>query len=136
MKLIASIDSNEKLILHERDFKMRRREKEIKDIETIKSILQEAQVCRLALSNNNIPYIIPMNFGFKDNILYLHSAKEGSKIEILKKNNNICFEVDIKNELIKSKTPCDWSMKYYSVIGMGKVYFVNDFEGKNKHWIL
>lgn len=111
---------------------MRRRDKEIKDVEMIKSILREAHVCRLALSDNNFPYIVPMNFGFKGNILYLHSAKEGSKIEILRKNNNVCFEVDIKQELIKSKTLCDWSMKYYSVIGKGKAYLISDFKEKKQ----
>jgi hypothetical protein len=111
---------------------MRRRDKEIKDVEMIKSILREAHVCRLALSDNNFPYIVPMNFGFKGNILYLHSAKEGSKIEILRKNNNVCFEVDIKHELIKSKTLCDWSMKYYSVIGTGKAYLISDFKEKKQ----
>ena len=111
---------------------MRKKEKEITDIEIIKSIMNEAKVCRIALSESNMPYIIPMNFGFIDNYLYIHSAKEGKKIDILQKNNNVCFEVDIKNELVTADNPCNWSMKYYSVIGFGKALFIEDIEEKRK----
>lgn len=111
---------------------MRRSDKEIKDKDTIQWILKEAQVCRIALCDDNKPYIVPMNFGFKDNYLYLHSASEGKKIDILNKNNNICFEVDIGTELVRSETACNWGMKYYSVIGSGKSYFVEDNEEKKE----
>ncbi|HML05207.1 MAG TPA: pyridoxamine 5'-phosphate oxidase family protein [Methanobacterium sp.] len=111
---------------------MRRSDKEIKDKETIQWILKEALVCRIALCHDNKPYIIPMNFGFKDNCLYLHSATEGRKIDILKENNNICFEVDIKNEIVESENACNWGMKYYSLIGSGKAIFIEDIEEKKK----
>jgi len=111
---------------------MRKVDKEIKDKNMIKSILEEALVCRIALCDDNSPYIIPMNFGYKDNYLYLHSAPEGRKIEILRKNNNICFEVDLKTELITSENACKWGMKYLSVVGFGKAQIVNDIEEKKK----
>jgi len=111
---------------------MRKVDKEIKDKNMIKSILEEALVCRIALCDDNSPYIIPMNFGYKDNYLYLHSAPEGRKIEILRKNNNICFEVDLKTELVTSENACKWGMKYLSVVGFGKAQIVNDIEEKKK----
>jgi len=109
---------------------MRRSEKEIKDKEILKSLLGKAKICRIALSEDNKPYIIPMNFGFKDDCLYLHSANKGRKIEILRKNNHICFEIDLKTELIKAPEPCNWSMRYYSVIGFGKAAFIENIKGK------
>lgn len=109
---------------------MRKKEKEITDKETIEWIMNEAMVCRIAVSENNIPYIIPMNFGFRDNCLYIHSALQGKKIDIIKKNNNVCFEVDIKTELVTADNPCNWSMKYYSVIGLGKLSFIDDIAEK------
>ncbi|MGF7117072.1 pyridoxamine 5'-phosphate oxidase family protein [Methanobacterium oryzae] len=109
---------------------MRRSDKEIKDKETIKLILKEAQVCRIALCDDNKPYIVPMSFGFADNNLYLHSATEGLKIDIIHKNNNICFEVDIKNELVKSESACNWGMKYYSIVGFGKAQFIENYDEK------
>lgn len=111
---------------------MRRSDKELKDKDTIQWILKEAQVCRIALCDDNKPYIVPMSFGFKDNYIYLHSASEGKKIDILNKNSNVCFEVDIQNELVKSEIACNWGMKYYSVIGSGKAYFVEDMDEKRK----
>lgn len=109
---------------------MRRSEKEIKDLEVIESIMKEALECRIGLCEDNKPYIVPMNFGYKHNYLYIHSALEGKKIEILKKNSNVCFEVDVKTEVVKAKNPCGWSMKYLSVIGFGKASFVEDLAEK------
>jgi len=111
---------------------MRRSDKEINDNETIEYILDEALICRIGLCDNNKPYIVPMNFAYKDNSLYLHSAMEGRKIEILRENNDVCFELDIQNELLESEMACDWGMKYYSVIGFGKGYFIEDDQEK-KH---
>ena len=109
---------------------MRRNDKEIKDVKLIKSLLKKALVCRVALCDGNKPYIIPMNFAFKDNCLYLHSAREGKKIDVIKKNNSICFEVDAKTELLKSEKPCNWTMNYLSVVGSGDAQFLDEVEDK------
>lgn len=103
---------------------LRRKDREINEKSEIVAILKEAMVCRIGLSDGNRPYIIPMNFGYKDNTIYLHSAREGKKIEILKKNNNVCFEVDVRTELKKAEIPCKWGMKYSSVIGFGTALFI------------
>ena len=109
---------------------MRRNDKEIKDKECIKWILNEAKVCRIALCDHDKPYIVPMNFGFKDNYLYLHSAHEGRKIDVITKNNNICFETEIKTKILPSSNACSWGMKYYSVIGYGKAHFIENEKQK------
>jgi uncharacterized protein len=57
-----------------------------------------------------------MNFGYKDDILYLHSAPEGKKIDVLKRNPWVCFEVESDLEIINTQIPCKWSMNYTSVI--------------------
>lgn len=111
---------------------MRRTDKEINDIETVNWILQKAKVCRIALSHDNRPYIVPMIFAFKNNSLYLHSAHEGRKIDILRKNNQICFEVDLKKEVVEGEDPCKWGMRYYSVVGCGKAHFIKDLNKKKK----
>jgi nitroimidazol reductase NimA-like FMN-containing flavoprotein (pyridoxamine 5'-phosphate oxidase superfamily) len=111
---------------------MRRKDKEIKDIKEIESIMNRCDVCRIALCENNSPYIFPVSFGYKDKCLYFHSAADGRKIDIIKKNNRVCFEFDIHNELIKSENLCNWDVKYYSVIGSGKAFFIEDIEGKTK----
>ncbi len=111
---------------------MRRSEKEIKDIKLIYSILNEAEVCRVGFSRANKPYIVPMNFGFDEGHIYLHSSVEGKKMEILKENKNLCFEVDVRSELVKSEKPCNWGMKYVSVMGNGTAELIEKPEEKIK----
>ena len=105
---------------------MRRKDKEIKDKKDIKQIFKEAHVCRLGMFDGKMPYIVPMNFGYRDNVLYFHSALEGRKIDILKKKTNVCFEIDIPGKVINSKGACSWSMNYRSIIGEGRVEFIKD----------
>ncbi|WP_069998470.1 pyridoxamine 5'-phosphate oxidase family protein [Cellulosilyticum sp. I15G10I2] len=105
---------------------MRRSEKEVKDLSEIEAVLKRAAICRLGFSLENIPYIVPMNFGYKDNCLYFHSAKEGKKIDIISKNPNVCFEIEEDTELVIKDLACNCSMKYISIIGLGKVSLVED----------
>ncbi len=111
---------------------MRREDKEIKDIKEIESIIKKSNVCRIALSENNSPYIVPVCFGYKDNCLYFHSANAGKKIDIIRENNKICFEFDNYSGLMLSENPCDWDIKYLSVIGYGKASIIDDFDEKIK----
>jgi nitroimidazol reductase NimA-like FMN-containing flavoprotein (pyridoxamine 5'-phosphate oxidase superfamily) len=111
---------------------LRRKEKEIKNKKEIERIIKKALVCRIAVSDNNYPYVFPVCFGYKDSSLYFHCALQGKKIEILKKNNNVCFEIDIDIELVESDKGCDWGMRYLSVIGFGKARFVEQAEEKKE----
>ena len=111
---------------------MRRKDKEIRDIATIEDIIRKASVCRLGLCDNGMPYVVPLCFGYKDKTLYFHCAREGKKLDILRKNNNICFEIDIDYEPIKTKEACKCSIKYQSVIGFGKALLIEDVESKRK----
>ena len=111
---------------------MRRSDKEIKDSQTIQKVLEEAEICRIALVDGDEPYLVPMNFGYKNNTLYPHSATAGRKIDILKENNSICFQMDIKTQMVRSENPCNWGMKYLSVIGSGKAHLIDDISGKKE----
>ncbi len=111
---------------------MRRKDREIIDKSQIEDIIKQSQVCRLGMSDNNIPYIVPMCFGYENDVVYLHGATEGMKIDILKKNPKVCLEFEIDTELIKSDQACNWDMKYKSVIAMGKLSFLETIEEKRK----
>lgn len=110
---------------------MRRKDKEITDIQEIEEIIRRSLVCRLALSDDGIPYVISLCFGYEDHTLYFHAAGEGKKLAILRKNNQVCVEFDIDQELVRGTKACDWGMKYRSVIGFGRATVLNDLEGKN-----
>jgi nitroimidazol reductase NimA-like FMN-containing flavoprotein (pyridoxamine 5'-phosphate oxidase superfamily) len=111
---------------------MRRKEREITDRAVIENIIRQSSVCRLAMSEDNDPYIVPLCFGYKDNVLYFHTGRKGVKLRILEKNNRVCFEFDILREVVKSKEPCKWGMRYMSVIGFGTTSMIEDFESKRK----
>jgi uncharacterized protein len=111
---------------------MRRSDKEILDKELIDSILKKELVCRIAMNDDGNPYLVPMIFGYQDNCLFLHSAKEGRKIDILKKNNRICFEVESNVELVPAESACNWSFKYYCIIGYGNASFIEDMAEKKE----
>lgn len=111
---------------------MRRKEREITDRTEIDEILGLAKVMHLALSDNNMPFLVPVFFTYDGTSLYFHSAKAGTKIEILKKNNNVCFEVSIDNGVVESDMACDFEAKHRTVIGFGKAEFVESEEEKKQ----
>ncbi len=111
---------------------MRRKEKEITDRAHIDSILKRAEIGHLGLADNDAPYVVPVNYGYSDGFVYIHSASEGMKIDTLKKNNRVCFQVEAGVTLIKGANPCRWGVEYESVIGVGSATFVDDLEEKKK----
>ena len=90
-------------------------EKEVKEKSDIEAIIRQSIVCRLAMSENNRPYLVPLCFGYKDNALYFHGAGQGKKIDILKNNPNVCFEFDIGAATVQAEDACFWGMKFQSV---------------------
>jgi len=111
---------------------MRRADKEIKSYQELAAIMKKAIVCRISLVDGDCPYIVPVNFAVHEKHLYFHSAMEGKKIDILRKNNKVCFEMDVSTEIVKGKEPCFWGMKYLSVIGFGQASFIEKSNEKKK----
>jgi uncharacterized protein len=109
---------------------MRRKDREVTTIEGIRSIIAKCKLCHLAMVDNGLPYVIPMNFGYelKDKTLnlYFHSAKSGRKIEILHKNNSVCFEMAVEGKLGEVEDPCNAGYFYESILGFGNVEFIED----------
>lgn len=109
---------------------MRRKEKEITDAAEIEQIIKQARVCRLGLVDGNEPYVVPVCFGYEKNAFYFHCAPEGRKIDLIKKNNQVCVEIDDDVEISGAEKPCGWSAKYRSVIGVGRAHILEDEEDK------
>lgn len=105
---------------------MRKQEREIRDDQEIRKILEMGVICRLGLYDGQYPYVVPMNYGYRDNRIYFHCAREGRKIDILKINDRVCIEVDVDSRVMKGEQPCRWTMKYRSVIGFGRARIVHD----------
>lgn len=111
---------------------MRQKDREIKDRKIIDGIIMRCRVCRLAMCDGDMPYVVPLNFGYDGSFLYFHAALEGRKIDIIRKNNKVCFEFDILHEIATAKQACKWGAKYESVIGTGTVDILDSLESKQK----
>lgn len=109
---------------------MRRKEKEIKDKSVIEEIIKQARVCRLAMVDQDKPYVVPMSFGYDGSHIYFHSALEGRKMDLLAKNPHVCFEFDEVIKVTKNKEACEWGMAFKSVIGEGRAVLVDDITKK------
>ncbi len=111
---------------------MRRAEREIEGRKALEEILQRATVCRLGLCDGHLPYVVPLSFGYEENRLYFHSAPEGRKMEILRDNPQVCFEVDVDEEYLGADVPCNWTVKYRSVVGFGRAHLLEGVEEKKR----
>lgn len=115
---------------------MRRKDREVTDINELLDIIQECRICHLGMQDDKGIYIVPLNYGFEyvDNQLnlYFHSAKVGRKIDALKLNPNVCIEMDCDHRLIEGDKACDYSFGFKSIIGNGQVSFVEDYNEKLK----
>ena len=102
---------------------MRRKDRKIEDREILRSIIERAEVCRLAFAVGDLPYLVALNFGYEWDgefpILYFHCAREGRKLEMMRQNSRVCFALDIGHQLVAGSAPCDWGMNFESLVGDG-----------------
>jgi len=109
---------------------VRRSDKEIHSREELESIIQKGEICRLAMVDNGRPYIVPLHYGYDNGALCFHSAPEGRKLDILRVNPEVCFEIETGVELVTADKPCGWGAKFRSVIGYGTASFIEDADAK------
>ena len=99
----------------------------------IDEIINKCQVCYVSMvDENNLPYVLPFNFGYSNGVIFLHSSQKGRKIDILKNNPSVCIAFSTDHELRyqSEQMACSYSMKYRSVLAFGKVEFYDDLEQK------
>jgi nitroimidazol reductase NimA-like FMN-containing flavoprotein (pyridoxamine 5'-phosphate oxidase superfamily) len=111
---------------------MRRKDQEITADDEIEAILLQAAICRIGLCDGGVPYVVPLCFGYQDRTLYVHSASEGTKLDVIRKNNNVCFQVETDVEFVRHEVACRWGLKYRSVIGFGKALLVEEPQAKRE----
>ena len=114
---------------------MRRKDREVTDQGRIQDILSRCIGCRLGFYEAGEVYIVPLNFGYqmdKDaTVLYFHSAKEGRKIDLIAQNPSVGFELDTGYALHGGDSACSYSAAFESIIGTGKVSFVENRDRKS-----
>jgi len=113
---------------------MRRKDRELNKIDELSDILHNGSIAQIAFIDDGRPYIVTMNFGFSIDghkiKLFFHSAPEGRKIKCIKNNPEVCFTVAIPDPLIEGESACQYSMKYRSIVGYGKIKILEDQSAK------
>ena len=111
---------------------MRRKERQINETDKITEILQQEHICRIALFDEEFPYMVTMNYGYKDNALYFHCAKAGHKIDLIQKNPKVTFSIEQAHEIVTDEVSCKWTTKYRSLVGKGAIEILEQRESKRK----
>lgn len=115
---------------------MRRKDREITDLQQITAIMNQCDTCRLGLNDDSVPYMVPLCFGYtvEDNqhmTLFFHSAGEGHKLDLIRQNNKVAFEMDTAHELFShSDDACGYGMRYQCVMGTGTARLITEDEEK------
>ena len=111
---------------------MGRKDREITDIDQIEDIIGRALRCCIGMVDGTEPYVVPVSFGYERNALYFHSALEGRKVDVIRKNNRLSFEIDTDLAVVRTETGCGWSMEYRSVMGTGTAHIL-ETDGEKAH---
>ncbi len=114
---------------------MVKRDKAIKDItelDKLEEIIKKCKICRVGMVDGDDPYVLAMNFSYEDQTVWLHCAKEGKKVDILKRNNKVCLEFDADHKLFSrhEHVACSWRMAYRSVLIHGHAILIDDYDEK------
>jgi len=114
---------------------MTRREREVTDKNEILHILDESKIVHVGLSDEDEPYIVPMNYGYTmdDGLtVYLHSATKGYKLDLIRKNPNVFLEMECDLTPIEGKLACQYGMAYRCLMAKGMAEIVEDVEEKKQ----
>lgn len=111
---------------------MRRNDKEVPGLDEIEKIFHAGKVCQLAFSSAPAPYIVTLNYGYRDRVLYFHSATEGRKIDLARKNSQAGFTVAIDQGTISDEEACSWTTRFQSIVGYGVIEFIESLEEKRQ----
>lgn len=113
---------------------MRRKDREITDISKIENILKNARYLHLGLFDDGYPYVVPLHYGYvmenEKITFYVHSAKEGHKLDCIRKNPKVFAQIDCAEKLIAADIPCKYSAEYMSVMCRGTATILQDAKEK------
>lgn len=109
---------------------MRRAEKELTDPAALADVLERGRVLHLGMCDGEVPYVVPVNYGFAQGAIFVHSAREGHKLDVISRNPRVCFEVTVDDAVEPSASVCDWSSRFRSVIGFGTARLLHDPDEK------
>jgi nitroimidazol reductase NimA-like FMN-containing flavoprotein (pyridoxamine 5'-phosphate oxidase superfamily) len=115
---------------------MRRKDKEITGLDEFLGVLERCSFLTLGLVEDGKAYMVPLSYGYRcqDGAIeiYFHSAYAGRKIDLLRQNPAVTFTVGRPVAMSLADQACDYTFLYESVMGEGKVDFVEDPAAKTE----
>ena len=108
---------------------MRRKDREITDRTEQDALLHRGSVLHMALVDNGKPYIVPLNYGYDGEYMYMHCIDKGMKLDILDANNRVALNVlpyQAMKPMEELKRACNIGMYYESVTVFGRAHRVTD----------
>lgn len=114
---------------------MRRKDREVTDIDEILKIVDKAGILHLGLFDDGYPYVVPLHYGYEfvdgSLVFFMHSAGEGHKLDLIRSNPKVCVELDCDAELISGgDVPCKYGSTFASVIGCGHAEILEEEQEK------
>ena len=73
-----------------------------------------------------------MNYGYRNGFIYFHSAPAGKKIELIKANCRVCFEIEHHYSVVKGEVACDWTSRFRSLMGTGTIEILTGNDDKKE----
>jgi nitroimidazol reductase NimA-like FMN-containing flavoprotein (pyridoxamine 5'-phosphate oxidase superfamily) len=104
----------------------------IEDRREIEKIIKSCKTCYLAMSENDVPYVVPMNFALDGGSVILHSAQEGRKWKTMRKNPKVCINWTLGEELAWQdvQVGCSYRVKSRTVLAEGEAEIIDDYDEK------
>lgn len=113
-----------------------RREREVTDLQEIIGILDRAKIVHVGMIDGDMPYVVPMNYGYTMEegklTLYLHGATRGRKLDVLRENPKVFIEIDTDILPFEGEAACQYGVCYSCVMGEGTAELIEDVEGKKR----
>ena len=105
----------------------------IEERERMETVISRCDICFVGMADDEgLPYVLPMNFGYENGVVYLHSGPEGRKVDILQKHDHLCIAFCHGHELVyqSEQVACSYGMRSESVLCRGRAIPVGDMEEK------
>ena len=113
---------------------MTKRERQVTDREEILKILDKCKILHLGLVDGDEPYVVPMNYGYvmegEQLTLYMHGATKGYKLDLMRKNPKVFFEMECDVQGFEGEIACQYGTVYQSIMGRGKATIIEEPQEK------
>lgn len=99
---------------------MRRQDKQMESQEEIEEILRTNFTCRVAFTDPQGPYLLPLHYGYHNGNLYFHSARVGKKIDLMRADPRVCVEISDSISIYDGPEACDYGTEFRSLLIQGE----------------